>query len=98
MAVADYFEAALTLEQQATVIQEFALSLVPGVLQTEGYARAVLRPSVTPGVKRNVTGSSSHGCSEERSFPTQPPHCSVPSWTRRYYAATWEAQRSWRCN
>ncbi|WP_236245092.1 helix-turn-helix transcriptional regulator [Streptomyces sp. CC210A] len=48
VAVADYFEAALTLEQQATVIQEFALSLVPGVLQTEGYARAVLRPSVTP--------------------------------------------------
>ncbi|MEU3045332.1 helix-turn-helix transcriptional regulator [Streptomyces sp. NPDC006984] len=48
VAVADYFEAALQLEQQATVIQEFALSLVPGVLQTEGYARAVLRPSVTP--------------------------------------------------
>ncbi|MCQ0022806.1 helix-turn-helix transcriptional regulator [Streptomyces somaliensis DSM 40738] len=48
VAVADYFETALELEQQATVIQEFALSLVPGVLQTEGYARAVLRPSVTP--------------------------------------------------
>ncbi|WP_010472434.1 helix-turn-helix domain-containing protein, partial [Streptomyces somaliensis] len=48
VAVADYFEAALALERQATVIQEFALSLVPGVLQTEGYARAVLRPSVTP--------------------------------------------------
>jgi transcriptional regulator with XRE-family HTH domain len=48
VAVADYFESALALEQQATVIHEFALSLVPGVLQTEGYARAVLRPSVTP--------------------------------------------------
>ncbi|MFD9562306.1 Scr1 family TA system antitoxin-like transcriptional regulator [Streptomyces sp. NPDC059994] len=48
VAVADYFEAALELEQQATVIHEFALSLVPGVLQAEGYARAVLRPSATP--------------------------------------------------
>ncbi|QNE77182.1 helix-turn-helix domain-containing protein [Streptomyces finlayi] len=48
VAVADYFEAALELEQQATVIHEFALSLVPGVLQTEGYARAVLRPTATP--------------------------------------------------
>ncbi|MFC5801420.1 helix-turn-helix domain-containing protein [Streptomyces formicae] len=47
-AVADYFEAARQLEQQATVIQEFALSLVPGILQTEGYARAVLRPGATP--------------------------------------------------
>ncbi|MGA5638039.1 helix-turn-helix domain-containing protein [Streptomyces cinereoruber] len=48
VAVADYFGAALELEQQATVIHEFALSLVPGVLQTERYARAVLRPSATP--------------------------------------------------
>ncbi|MEU2164249.1 helix-turn-helix transcriptional regulator [Streptomyces chengbuensis] len=48
VAVADYFETARQLEQQATVIQEFALSLVPGILQTEGYARAVLRPGATP--------------------------------------------------
>ncbi|MCY0946373.1 helix-turn-helix domain-containing protein [Streptomyces antarcticus] len=48
VAVADYFETARQLEQQATMIQEFALSLVPGVLQTEGYARAVLRPGFPP--------------------------------------------------
>lgn len=48
VAVADYFEVARQLEQQATMIQEFALSLVPGVLQTEGYARAVLRPGFPP--------------------------------------------------
>ncbi|MER6097023.1 helix-turn-helix transcriptional regulator [Streptomyces sp. NPDC001728] len=47
-AVADYFEAARLLEQQAVMIREFALSLVPGVLQTEGYARAVLRPGFPP--------------------------------------------------
>ncbi|WP_030418164.1 helix-turn-helix domain-containing protein [Streptomyces sp. NRRL F-5065] len=41
-AVAGYFEAALQLEQQATMIREFALSFVPGILQTERYARAVL--------------------------------------------------------
>jgi len=41
VAVADYFEAARQLEQQATEIHEFALTFVPGILQTEAYARAV---------------------------------------------------------
>ncbi|MFK0116929.1 Scr1 family TA system antitoxin-like transcriptional regulator [Streptomyces sp. NPDC090994] len=41
-AVADYFEAVRLLEQQAVMIREFALSFVPGILQTERYARAVL--------------------------------------------------------
>jgi transcriptional regulator with XRE-family HTH domain len=48
VAVADYFEAARQLEQQATVIREFALSFVPGILQTEAYARAVLRVGFPP--------------------------------------------------
>ncbi|WP_406400174.1 helix-turn-helix transcriptional regulator [Streptomyces sp. NBC_00879] len=46
--VADYFEAARQLEQQATVIREFALSFVPGILQTERYARAVLGTAFPP--------------------------------------------------
>ncbi|MBB5934978.1 Scr1 family TA system antitoxin-like transcriptional regulator [Streptomyces zagrosensis] len=41
-AVADYFEAARQLEQQASVIRKFAYAFVPGTLQAEGYARAVL--------------------------------------------------------
>ncbi|MER7791653.1 helix-turn-helix transcriptional regulator [Streptomyces sp. NPDC097640] len=44
--VADYFEAARQLEQQATTIREFALTLVPGILQTERYTRAVLETAV----------------------------------------------------
>ncbi|WP_435185759.1 helix-turn-helix domain-containing protein [Streptomyces sp. bgisy126] len=48
VAVADYFETALELEQQATVIREFALSFVPGILQTRRYARAVLGTSYPP--------------------------------------------------
>ncbi|MFJ5303783.1 Scr1 family TA system antitoxin-like transcriptional regulator [Streptomyces sp. NPDC088350] len=47
-AVADYFEAALLLEQQAVMIREFALSFVPGILQTERYARAVLSTPFPP--------------------------------------------------
>ncbi|MER6028300.1 helix-turn-helix transcriptional regulator [Streptomyces sp. NPDC001851] len=39
----DYFAAVAELEQQATVIQQFALSLIPGVLQTEDYASALFR-------------------------------------------------------
>ncbi|WEO96144.1 helix-turn-helix transcriptional regulator [Streptomyces sp. FXJ1.172] len=42
VAVAGYFEAVRVLEQQAVMIREFALSFVPGVLQTKAYARAVL--------------------------------------------------------
>ncbi|MFI2721802.1 Scr1 family TA system antitoxin-like transcriptional regulator [Streptomyces collinus] len=48
VAVADYFEAARLLEQQAVMIREFALSFVPGILQTERYARAVLSTSFPP--------------------------------------------------
>ncbi|MFJ4617984.1 Scr1 family TA system antitoxin-like transcriptional regulator [Streptomyces sp. NPDC088812] len=39
----DYFAAVAELEQQATLIQQFALSLVPGVFQTPSYARALFR-------------------------------------------------------
>ena len=44
------FAAAAELERQATLIQQFALALVPGLLQTPGYARAVFaayRPTTT---------------------------------------------------
>ncbi|OLZ69772.1 transcriptional regulator [Streptomyces sp. IMTB 2501] len=40
---AHYFAAVAELEQQATLIQQFALSLVPGVFQTEDYASALFR-------------------------------------------------------
>ncbi|MFF8189530.1 Scr1 family TA system antitoxin-like transcriptional regulator [Streptomyces bobili] len=49
---ADHFAAVAELEQQATLIQQFALSLVPGVFQTDGYARALFRayrPNHTAG-------------------------------------------------
>ncbi|KUN01302.1 DNA-binding protein [Streptomyces yokosukanensis] len=40
---ADHFAAAAELEKQATLIRLFALTLMPGVLQTDGYARALFR-------------------------------------------------------
>ncbi|NSC23123.1 helix-turn-helix transcriptional regulator [Streptomyces albus subsp. chlorinus] len=46
--LADYFEPARHLEQQATMIREFALTFVPGILQTERYARAVLSMTFPP--------------------------------------------------
>ncbi|MEV8454874.1 helix-turn-helix transcriptional regulator [Streptomyces sp. NPDC052095] len=48
---ADHFAAVAELERRATLIQQFALSLVPGLLQTDGYARALfqsLRPNYRP--------------------------------------------------
>lgn len=40
--VPDWFERARDLEQQATIIRVFGLSYVPGLLQTEEYATAVI--------------------------------------------------------
>lgn len=47
-AIAEHFESAHELEQLAVHIREFAISFFPGILQTEGYARAVLSPSYPP--------------------------------------------------
>ncbi|MGY9070187.1 helix-turn-helix domain-containing protein [Streptomyces sp. CAS3] len=38
-----YFAAMAELEKEATLVQQFGLTLVPGVLQTRGYASAVFR-------------------------------------------------------
>ncbi|MEU5236770.1 helix-turn-helix transcriptional regulator [Streptomyces lydicus] len=47
-AIADHFATARHLEQQATMIREFALSFVPGIMQTERYAHAVLGVAFPP--------------------------------------------------
>ncbi|NUP40356.1 MAG: helix-turn-helix transcriptional regulator, partial [Streptomyces sp.] len=44
----DYFEPARQLERQATMICEFALSFMPGILQTEAYARFLLGSAFPP--------------------------------------------------
>jgi len=47
-AVADHFASARVLEQQATAIREFASTLVPGILQTERYIRALMHTAFPP--------------------------------------------------
>ncbi|MFJ8081311.1 Scr1 family TA system antitoxin-like transcriptional regulator [Streptomyces sp. NPDC096205] len=51
-AVEDYFEAARELEQQATVIREFAPTFVPGILQTYAYAHALLSVGYPPASEK----------------------------------------------
>jgi transcriptional regulator with XRE-family HTH domain len=46
--VAEHFETALEMELLATIIREYASSLVPGFLQTEAYAKAVLSSGADP--------------------------------------------------
>ncbi|MFF8604516.1 helix-turn-helix domain-containing protein [Streptomyces sp. NPDC015346] len=46
--IADYFEPARQLEQQAAMIREFASAFVPGILQTPRYASAVLGTTFPP--------------------------------------------------
>ncbi|WOX22244.1 helix-turn-helix transcriptional regulator [Streptomyces solicathayae] len=47
-AVAEHFAEALEFEGVATVIREYAPKLVPGILQTEAYAKAVLSSGHPP--------------------------------------------------
>ncbi|MFE5026867.1 Scr1 family TA system antitoxin-like transcriptional regulator [Streptomyces sp. NPDC056656] len=46
--VAEHFAEAMELERQATVIRTYAPKLVPGMLQTEAYAREVLQSGFPP--------------------------------------------------
>ncbi|MFJ4920686.1 Scr1 family TA system antitoxin-like transcriptional regulator [Streptomyces sp. NPDC088725] len=49
-----YFTHAAYLESLATSIGEYAPTRMPGLLQTESYARALMRPSATLNRHRNV--------------------------------------------
>lgn len=51
---ADHFTAAAELEQLATVIKCYGASLVPGLLQIEGYTRAVFRAGIVNPTERGV--------------------------------------------
>ncbi|MFD8822849.1 helix-turn-helix domain-containing protein [Streptomyces sp. NPDC059605] len=46
--VAEYFEAVMEFEKQATVIRHYGPKLIPGLLQTEAYAREVLSSGFPP--------------------------------------------------
>lgn len=46
--VADHYEQAALFEQQATMIREYGAALVPGLLQTAAYARAVFQTAFPP--------------------------------------------------
>ncbi|MFE3737351.1 helix-turn-helix domain-containing protein [Streptomyces sp. NPDC059096] len=48
VAVENYFEPARQLEQQATMIHEFASAFVPGILQTPRYVQALMRTAFPP--------------------------------------------------
>ncbi|RFU84355.1 XRE family transcriptional regulator [Streptomyces triticagri] len=59
-AVAEHFAEALRLEERATVIRVYGPKLVPGILQTEAYARAVLEsghPPKTPDERDKLLGT-----------------------------------------
>lgn len=50
----EWLQAYIGLEADATTVRSFALELIPGLLQTESYARALYRDPRTPEVQRRV--------------------------------------------
>lgn len=78
-----WFEVYLGLEEAASLLRTYELQFVPGLLQTEDYARAVVRPvSRTRPTRRSSAASR---CAPPGS--TGSPHPALrpcgPCWTRR---------------
>ena len=74
-AVPDWFDAYLGLEQDAALIRTYAVQFVPGLLQTEDYARAVLGQGPRARTPRASSPGSPCGCAASGSStpPTSPP-------------------------
>ncbi|WP_405912441.1 helix-turn-helix transcriptional regulator [Streptomyces sp. NBC_00963] len=53
---AEYFADAAELEKLASTISEYAPMLVPGLLQTEGYARALTRTALPSAPEEEIEG------------------------------------------
>ncbi|MFG2328540.1 helix-turn-helix domain-containing protein [Streptomyces sp. NPDC048604] len=72
---ASYFAAAAELERVTTEMCEFAPTLVPGVLQTESYARAIMRASnpFTPEESIDAKVSARLERAEILKGPSRPP-------------------------
>ncbi|GGO57101.1 transcriptional regulator [Streptomyces daqingensis] len=66
----DYFADAAELEKLATTISEYAPMLVPGLLQTEAYARALTRATLPfapdDEVEEHVSARMERGCRIDR--------------------------------
>lgn len=94
--IAGHFEAARQLEQQATMIREFALSYVPGILQTKRYAHAVMGAAFPPfsDDERDKAVVARLERAKILSAPATPVVWAC--WTRRCYVAPWAARTLWR--
>ncbi|QVQ52197.1 helix-turn-helix domain-containing protein [Spiractinospora alimapuensis] len=51
---ADWFKGIVQQEQKASVIREYGLALVPGVLQTRSYARTVIRDGRPTDLEKEI--------------------------------------------
>lgn len=89
----DWFELHIGLEESAQLIRTYEVQFLPGLLQTEAYARAVTRIGYpdAPGARSTAwwsCGSPGRSCS-----PGRTPRSSGRSWTRRCCAGPSAARR-----
>lgn len=89
----DHFAEAAEAEAIATTIKEYAPLLIPGLLQTEEYARAVFRGGDRPQPKRLSTNWWRRGSIAHTSWTIQQSPCCGPFWMRRYSAEGWAELR-----
>lgn len=92
----DHFAEAAESEAIAAAIRQYATLPIPGLLQTEAYARAVFR-AYRPTTTEDVIDELVAARLERAHLSTiQQSRCCGRFWTRRYCAERWAAQRRWR--
>ncbi|WP_329567179.1 helix-turn-helix domain-containing protein [Kitasatospora sp. NBC_01266] len=72
-AIPDYGRVIVDGENKATRIQVFTSSLVPGLLQTEGYARALFRESIPGASEEQITAHIETRMRRKRVFAKEDP-------------------------
>ncbi len=85
----DWFAAYLSLEQAALQIRAYEAEFVPGLLQTEDYARALLSAGNPHSRARPPNDGWRCACGDRNCCRGPRRHTCGSSWTRRCCAGRW---------
>lgn len=86
-----WFETYLGLEQASSVVRLYQTQFVPGLLQTEDFARAVIQLGHPPSPLTRSTAVSRSGWNVRTFSPNRRHVTCGPCWTRRHFGGRWAA-------